>query len=87
MLQVSDSARSLLKDLLEERKDPAHVFRLSQDGEDFGIGFDAPVSGDVMFQFEDTDVLAVAVDAAEALDGIRMDREDSPDGARLVLIK
>jgi len=86
MLEVSDSARSLLKELLEERTDPAHIFRLSKDGDAFGLRFDVPAEGDIMFQFEDTDVLAVAGDAAETLDAFTIDREESPEGPRLTLV-
>lgn len=87
MLQVSDNAKALLKDLLDERPEPTHVFRLSKEGESFGLQFDAPVEGDVMYQHEDTDVLAVAADVVDGLEGVTIDREDSPEGPRLVLVQ
>ena len=87
MLQVCDSARSLLKDSLEERSDPSHVFRLSKEGEKFALRFDVPAEQDVMFQHEGTDVLAVAADVADSLEGVTIDRQDSPQGPKLVLAK
>ena len=87
MLQVSDNAKSLLKDLLDERSDPTHVFRLSKEGERFGLRFDVPAEGDVVFCHEETDVLTVASDVADSLEGITIDREDSPEGPRLVVVK
>lgn len=85
MLQVSESAKSLLKELLDERTEPTHVFRLSKEGESFGLRFDAPAEDDVMFQHEETEVLAVAAEVADDLEGVTIDREDSPEGPRLVL--
>lgn len=87
MLQVSDSAKSLLKELLDERTDATHVFRLSKEGEGFGLRFDAPDESDVMFQHEETAVLAVAADVADSLEGVTIDREDPPEGPRLVLVQ
>ena len=87
MLQVSDNAKSLLKDLLQERPEPTHVFRLSKEGESFGLRFDAPAQDDIMFQHEEKDVLAVAADVAEGLGDVTIDREDSPEGPRLVLVQ
>lgn len=84
MLQVSDSAKSLLNELLEKRSDPTHVLRLSKDGEGFGLGFDAAVEGDTMFDHEGTAVLAVAADVADSLEGVTIDQEDTPEGPRLV---
>ncbi len=85
MLQVSDDAKSLLKELLEERSEATHVFRLAKEGEGLGLRLDAPAEGDVMFQHEETDILAVAAEVADALEGVTIDREDSPEGPRLVL--
>ncbi len=87
MLQVSDNAKSLLKDLLDKRSDPTHVLRLSKEGESLELRFDVPAEGDVVFQHEETDVIAVASDVADSFEGVTIDRKDSPEGPRLEMVK
>ena len=87
MLQVSDNACLLLKELLDDRPESDQVFRLSKMDDGFELQLGAAAEGDVMFQHDESDVLAVAAEVAETLEGLTIDREDSTDGPRLVLVE
>ncbi len=87
MLQVSDNAKALLNEMLEGRPDEAQIFRLARKGEGFELTLEVPAQDDVLFQHGEAHVLAVASDVAESLDGLTIDREDTVDGPRLVLVE
>jgi hypothetical protein len=83
---MSDRAKAFLKDLLPQRPEPDQVFRLARVGTGFGLRFEAPKEDDVVFEHEDEQILAVSNELMERLDGT-IDREDSTDGTRLVLVR
>ena len=86
MLEVSERAKSLLKDLLPQSPEPGQLFRLARQGSGFALRFEEPVEDDVVFAYEDVTVLAVSAELARNMRGT-IDREDSADGPRLVLVQ
>ena len=86
MLDVSEKAKAFLNELLPQRPDPTHIFRLLRQAGGFKMNFEAAADGDVVFQHEDTNILAVAADLADELNGT-IDRQDAADGPRLVLVR
>ena len=87
MLQVSERARSLLSELLDDRPATEQIFRLSKSGDGYTLDLSEAAEGDVMFRHDEADVLAVSPDVVETLDGLTIDREDSPGGPRLLLVE
>ena len=87
MLQVSESARSLLKDILDAQPESNQIFRLDKGMNGLELSLADPVEGDVLFQHDESDVLAVSSEVAESLDGLTIDCEESPEGPRLVLVE
>lgn len=86
MIDVSDRAKAFLNDLLDQRPEPAHIFRLLRAAGGFKMNFEAAADGDVVFKHEDTDILAIAMDLAEEMNAT-IDRQDSPEGPRLVMVR
>ena len=86
MLDVSDKAKAFLSELLVQRAEPAHVFRPLRQAGGFKMNFEAAADGDVVFQHEETTILAVAADLADELNGT-IDRQDNAEGPRLVLVR
>ena len=88
MLQVSDSALSLLKEaLLVERTEDNHVFRLAVQDDQFVLGLDDAQTDDIQFEHEGTAVLAAPRELATSLlDTTTIDLESTEQGPRLVLV-
>jgi hypothetical protein len=86
VFEVSEKARSLLKELLPQRPEPEQVFRLSRQSGAFGLRFDIPSEGDVLIEHEEETILAISPELADSLVGT-IDREDSAEGPRLVLVR
>jgi hypothetical protein len=83
---MSDRAKAFLKELLPQRPEPEQVFRLARAGSGFALRFDEPKEDDMVFEHEDEQILAVSLELMDRLDGT-IDREDSTDGPRLVLVR
>ncbi|OGO50028.1 MAG: hypothetical protein A2148_02955 [Chloroflexi bacterium RBG_16_68_14] len=83
---MSEDAKSLLSELLEGRAESAQVFRLAKKGDEFELSFEIPTEGDVLFQHGEADVLAVAPDVAETLEGLSIDLVETEESPRLVLV-
>lgn len=87
MLQVTDDAKSLLKDLLGARPADSDVIRLSKEDDKFRLRFEPAAEGDTVFNHEGTDVLAVAPDIAGDMEDLTIGMEDTADGPRLSLVQ
>jgi hypothetical protein len=85
MLQITDEARTTLKNTLEGSGQDGHVFRLARNGDDLAIGITGAEDGDKVFDLDGEPILAVPNDLAEELDAT-IDIEHTTEGARLVLI-
>lgn len=84
MLQITNEAKSTLKETLDGNGQPGHVFRLGRDGDDLAIGIGGTEEGDTVFDLDGDPVLAVPNDLYEELDAT-IDVEHTQEGARLVL--
>lgn len=86
MIEVSEKAKSFLNDLLAQRPEPNHIFRLSRQAGGFSVSFENAADGDLLFKHDETTVLAIATDLADELDGT-IDRQDSSEGPKLVIVR
>jgi Fe-S cluster assembly iron-binding protein IscA len=86
MLQVTDKAATLLRDIQAEQEEGKDkVLRLVSQGDQFELAFDTAKDNDQIFKSEDTNVLLVAPDVAEVLAEATVDAKDTPEGPRLTL--
>ena len=88
MLQVTDSALSLLRDaLVNERSDDSQVFRLHVRNDEFVLGLDEVQQDDVEFSQDGDTVLVAPQEIANSmLNDTTIDLETTPEGPKLVLV-
>jgi Fe-S cluster assembly iron-binding protein IscA len=89
MLTVTESAKQLLKQTLREHSDdPETGIRLSvKEGGQFGIVLDGESKGDQVVEYEGDKVLLVSPGLATALEGSKIDVQDSAEGPKLFISK
>ena len=87
MIEVTERARQELKRILTANTDePEACLRLTANDQDqLGLAIDMERQGDQVVEHEDSKVLLVEKDLADTLQGITIDVEDTPEGARLVI--
>jgi Fe-S cluster assembly iron-binding protein IscA len=86
MLQVTDRAATLLRDIQAEQEESKDkVLRLVSQGGQFELTFDTASENDQVFKSAETSVLLVAPDVAETLADATIDAQDTPEGPRLTL--
>lgn len=86
MLEVTERAAQLLKDIQSGREEAADkTLRLIQRGGNFELTFDTANADDQVFQSADTNVLLVAPDVAELLADATIDAQETAEGPRLTL--
>jgi Fe-S cluster assembly iron-binding protein IscA len=87
MIGVTERARQELKRILEANTDkPEACLRLTaNDQGQLGLAIDVERQGDQAIEHDDSKVLLVEKDLADTLQGITIDVEDTPEGARLVI--
>ena len=87
MIGVTERAKQELKRMLRANTDEAKAcLRLSSNAEgQLGLSIDLENQDDQTVEHEDSKVLVVAKSLAEALQGITIDVEDTPEGAKLVI--
>jgi len=88
MLQVTDSALTLLHDaLVSERAQDSQVFRIQVQDDDFVLGLDEVQLDDVEFAHDGDTVLAAPPEIANSvLESTTIDLETTPEGPKLVLV-
>ena len=90
MLKVTESAKQLLKEILETHSDdPNKVilrFTLKPPGQ-LGLVLDTEQKGDQVIEHEGKKVLLVAPQLMPAIKGITLDVEVTADGPKLVVHK
>lgn len=89
MLTVTESAKQLLKETLQEHSDdPETGVRLSvNEGGQFGIVLDNEAEGDQIVEHEGAKVLLIAPGLATALERNTLDVQDTDEGPKLVITK
>jgi Fe-S cluster assembly iron-binding protein IscA len=85
MLAITDDAKELLKDVLEQRGESSQALRLSQTAQGLELTLDQAAEDDIIYDVGGRDVLVVQRDLASKMDGTTIQREESPDGSRLVI--
>jgi len=87
MIGVTERARQELKRILTANTDkPEACLRLTaNDQGQLGLAIDTERQGDQAVEHEDSKVLLVEKELADTLQGITIDVEDTPEGARLVI--
>ena len=87
MIGATERARQELQRILNANTDkPEACLRLTahEQGQ-LGLALDMERQGDQVVEHEDSKVLLVEKDLADTLQGITIDVEDTPEGAKLVI--
>lgn len=87
MLGISDDAKELLRDVLEQRGQPGQALRLSETAEGLEVTLDQAAEDDITYDVDGRDVLIVQRDLADRMGGTTIQREESRDGPRLAISK
>lgn len=87
MLAITDDAKELLREVLEQRGEPGQALRLSKTAEGLGLSLDQAAEDDVIYDVEGRDVLLIQRDLANKMDDITIEREEAPGGPKLVISK
>jgi Fe-S cluster assembly iron-binding protein IscA len=87
MLEVTERAKQELKKILSANTDePSACLRLTANEQgQLGLSIDVERDGDQAIEHEDSKVLLVEKELADALEGITIDAEDTPEGTKLVV--
>lgn len=87
MLEVSQSARELLKDILEANSETeGSILRFSLDEKrKLGIIVASPDPNDEIIEHEGAKILALEEGLSDKLDGIVLDTEATTNGSQLVV--
>jgi hypothetical protein len=85
MLAITDDAKELLRDVLEQRGESGQALRLCETVEDLEVTLDQTAEDDVIYDIDGREVLIVQRDLANRTDGTTIQREESPDGPRLAI--
>jgi hypothetical protein len=84
---ITDDAQELLRDVLERRGEPSQALRLSEAADGLEVTLDQAAEDDVIYYVGRRDILVVQRDLANKMNGITIQREESPGGPRLVISK
>ena len=87
MLAITDDAKELLRDVLEQRGQPGQALRLAETADGLEVALDQAAEDDVIYDVDGRDVLIVRRDLADRMDGTTIQREESQDGPRLAISK
>jgi Fe-S cluster assembly iron-binding protein IscA len=89
MLIVTEDAKQMLKETLQEHSDdPETGIRLSvQEGGRFGISLDSESEGDQVVEHEGAKVLLIAPTLSNVLEGRTMDVHVTEEGPKLYITK
>jgi len=85
MLAITDDAKELLRDVLEQRGEPGQALRLCETAGDLEVTLDRAAEDDVIYDVDGREVLIVQRDLANKMDGTTIQREESRDGPRLAI--
>ena len=85
MLTVTERAAELLGEIQKDRDEPEKTLRLVKQGEQYELSFDEAQEGDQVVTHQEEAVLLIDAELSTALDGITIDRTDTPQGPRLTM--
>ncbi|MGB6837782.1 MAG: hypothetical protein WBF66_08770 [Dehalococcoidia bacterium] len=85
MLTVTEHASELLGEIQKNRDEPEKTLRLVKQGEQYELSFDEAQEGDQVVTHQEETVLLIDAELSTALDGITIDRTDTPQGPRLTM--
>ena len=85
MLTVSDKAAAALHETLEQNSDDdGDILRIAQTEQGLALAIGREHDGDQIVEHDNTSILAIEPELADALDGATLDLADTPEGPRLV---
>jgi Fe-S cluster assembly iron-binding protein IscA len=85
MLEVTERAAELLGDIQKDREEPEKTLRLVKQGGGYELTFDEAQEGDQVVTHQEEAVLLIDGELSTALDGVTVDRTDTPQGPRLTM--
>jgi len=85
MLAITDDAKELLRDVLEQRGESSQALRLCEAAGGLEVTLGQAAEDDVIYDIDGREVLIVQRDLANRMDGTTIQREESPDGPRLAI--
>ncbi len=85
MLEVTESAAELLGEIQKERDEPEKTLRLVKQDSGYELAFDEAQEGDQVVTHQEETVLLIDGELSTALDGVTVDRTDTPQGPRLTM--
>jgi hypothetical protein len=86
MLQISDEAKTMLKEALDdEASEPGQMYRLMVVDDQLALGIGGAEEGDIVYEQEGTAVLATPEELAQNLNST-IDVDNTAEGPRLVLV-
>jgi Fe-S cluster assembly iron-binding protein IscA len=85
MLAITDDAKELLRDVLEQRGEPGQALRLCETDGGLEVTLGRAAEDDVTYDIDGREVLIVQRDLANKMDGTTIQREESRDGPRLAI--
>lgn len=85
MLTVTEGASELLGEIQKNRDEPEKTLRLVKQGEQYELSFDEAQESDQVVTHQEEAVLLIDAELSTALDGITIDRTDTPQGPRLTM--
>jgi len=88
MVGATERAKQELKRILNTNTDKSEAcLRLTADDQgQLGLAIDVERQGDQAIEHEDSKVLLVGKNLADTLQGITIDIEDTPEGAKLMVL-
>jgi Fe-S cluster assembly iron-binding protein IscA len=87
MLTVTENARTVLKEILENAEaQPEQSLRLIEEEGNYGLALDTKQEGDQVVEHEGTTVLLVGAEIKTELEDIVLDLQDTPGGPRLAFV-
>jgi Fe-S cluster assembly iron-binding protein IscA len=89
MLEVTLGAKELLKEVLSANSEqPEAGLRLTMnDAGELGLGIDSEKEGDQIVEHEGSKILFIEQVLSDHLEGFAIDLVDTPEGARLTILK
>lgn len=85
MLTVTERASELLWEIQKHRDEPDKTLRLVKQGEQYELSFGEAQEDDQVVTHQEEAVLLIDGELSTALDGITVDRTDTPQGPRLTM--
>jgi len=89
VITVTDNAKQRLKEIISAKSDSEELgLRLvrNESGQ-FALVFDEEATDDLVVKHDESKILLVGKDLVDNLEGVVIDREDTPQGSSLVITR